>query len=293
MRSLVHLIERCGDVNVYRMTEGANEAGCHIAGALPHRGACGETIDKAGLDIQTTLNQRVLGALLLNVEPELDVADPYKARQSLLGAEFVTVISSYQSESMLDYADILLPAATTLETSGTFVNAMGNWQSFSGVTACLGEARPAWKILRVLANLFELSGFDYESSQEVLNELKLKQKIASPLRLEWHNPNSVEIEDCDELVRVAEWPMYRIDAMTRHAVPLQNSAANDVPCIKLHSKTAKKYDLSETATVSQGNIEITLPLIIDDKIAENVAFVANAWPETSDLGSSFGSITLK
>lgn len=293
IRSLVHLIERCINVNVYRMTEGANEAGCHLAGVLPHRGPAGVSLaENKGLDVQSALSQRVLGALLFNVEPELDVANPYQARQSMLGAEFVTVISSYQSESMLDYADILLPAALTFETSGTFVNAMGDWQTFTGATSCAGDSRPAWKILRVLANLFELSGFDFESSAEVLSELKTKLNIAPELKTTWFKPEPITKTEA-VLTRVGEWPMYRVDAMTRHSLPLQNSAANDTPCITLNSKTAKKYHLNESATVSQGSIEITLPLTIDDRIAENVAYVANAWGETSDLGLSFGSITLK
>jgi NADH dehydrogenase/NADH:ubiquinone oxidoreductase subunit G len=32
----------------------------------------------------------------------------------------------------------------------------------------LGETRPAWKVLRVLANLLGVPGFDFESSQDVL-----------------------------------------------------------------------------------------------------------------------------
>lgn len=292
IRSLIHIIEHASKATVYRMTEGANEAGCHIAGVLPHRGPAGEPLEETGLDIQTALNQRVLGALLLNVEPELDIANPHQARQSLLGAEFVTVISSYQSNSMLDYADILLPAALTFETSGTFVNALGDWQTFTGVTAPLGDARPVWKILRVLANIFELTGFDFDSSEDVLAELNSKLNRAGTVKSTWFNPSPIVIKE-EGLVRLGEWPMYRIDALTRNALPLQRSAANDKPCLRLHSETAKKYNLTDTAAVSQSHIEITLPVIIDDSVAVNVAVVSNAWAETSDLGLSFGAITVK
>ncbi len=63
---------------------------------------------------------------------------------------------------------MLLPVAPFTETSGTFVNAEGRVQSFHAVVKPLGDTRPAWKVLRVLANLLELPGFDYESSQDVL-----------------------------------------------------------------------------------------------------------------------------
>lgn len=291
LRSLVNLIERYIDVRIYRMTEGANEAGCHIAGALPHREPCGKSIAEPGLDIQQAIAKRVSGLLLINVEAQLDVANPHLARQTLLGAEFVTVVSSYKSDSMLEYADILLPAGVSFETSGTFVNACGEWQSFKGAVACPGDARPAWKILRVLGNLFNVDGFDFDSSEQVLDELKSIYKMSSPQPTTWFKPEVLE-HSKDSLVRVGQWPLYRIDSMARHSIPLQKSAANDLPCVKLHPQTAKKYNLQANATVSQGEIEITLPLIIDETIAINAVYVANAWPETSDLGQSFGAISL-
>ncbi len=291
LRSLVHLIERYIDVKVYRMTEGANEAGCHIAGALPHRGPGGVATNNDALDLQASLANRAAGLFLLNVEPELDVANPHQARQTLFGAEFVTVVNSYKSASMLEYADVLLPAGVSFETSGTFVNACGDWQSFKGVAPCPGDARPVWKILRVLGNLFNVSGFDFDSSEDVLNELKSLCNISNQVKATWFKPEVLEHDD--SLVRIGQWPLYRADSMTRHATPLQKSAANDLPCVKLNSQTAKKYKLQETATVSQGDIEITLPLIIDDRVSVNAVYIANAWPETSDLGLSFGTISLK
>jgi NADH-quinone oxidoreductase subunit G len=65
----------------------------------------------------------------------------------------------------------LLPISPFTETSGTFVNAEGRVQSFHAVVKPLGETRPAWKVLRALANVLNLPGFEYESSQEVLSQL--------------------------------------------------------------------------------------------------------------------------
>ncbi len=70
------------------------------------------------------------------------------------------------------YARVILPVATFAETSGTYVNAEGRWQSFPGASKPFGAARPAWKVLRVLGNLCGLSGFDYVASEEVLAEVQ-------------------------------------------------------------------------------------------------------------------------
>ena len=95
------------------------------------------------------------------------------------------------------------------------------------------------------------------------------------------------------LARVGEWPLYRCDAIVRHATALQDCAAAEVACIRMHPATASRFKLNETATVSQGDIEITLPLKIDERMAPDVVWVANALPETVDLGHSFAAITIK
>lgn len=292
IRSLVHLIQKLVDVNIYRLTEGCNEAGCHIAGVLPHQGPCGEQLSQKGLDHQQAFKNRLAGFLIHNVEAELDVANPQNARQALLGAEFVAVVTSYKSESMFDYADVLLPASLPFETSGTYVNCVGNWQSFKGAVTSYENSRPAWKIYRVLGNIFEFSGFDYSDSLQVLEELKSKYNIATPIQADWYQPeDDLQVEQV--LQRVGDWSIYRMDSMLRHAQPLQESATNRQPAIRLNSKLAKKYELTKTATVSQGDIEITLPLIIDDRLPDNAVYVASGWPETSDLGGIYDPIDLK
>ena len=67
---------------------------------------------------------------------------------------------------------VVLPIGTFAETSGTFVNVEGRWQSWAGATKLPGEARPGWKVLRVLANLLNLQGFDYDSSEEIRDALR-------------------------------------------------------------------------------------------------------------------------
>jgi NADH-quinone oxidoreductase subunit G len=71
----------------------------------------------------------------------------------------------------LDYADVLLPTSPFSETAGTYVNCEGRAQSFNGTVKPLGETRPAWKVLRVLGNLLDLEGFNYETSEEIRNQL--------------------------------------------------------------------------------------------------------------------------
>lgn len=292
IRSLVHLLESLPNVTVYRMTEGPNEAGCHYAGMLPHRGVFGESVKDFGLTHREVFESPRKAYVLHQFDPDFDIANPCMVRQSLLGAEFVMMCTPVKTDSMMDYADILLPIASFGETSGTYVNVSGDWQSFKGAMKPDGEARPAWKVFRVLGNLFDLTGFEYNTSLEVLDDLHVAKELSSEPDFTWYSPPPLEHVKTG-LMRIGEWPLYRVDGLCRRAKPLQASAANDKPVIRLHSKTAKKLKLKEMATISQGKIEITLPLVCDDRIAEGAIYIANGWSETSDLGDAYAPIKVK
>src|SRR4029079_17689402 len=104
--------------------------------------------------------------ILLNNEPEFDSAAGARAKSSLNTAQMVVTLSRFKAN--MAFSDVLLPIAPFTETSGTFVNAEGRVQGFHAVVKPLAETRPAWKVLRVLANLLGLPGFEFESAQDVL-----------------------------------------------------------------------------------------------------------------------------
>ncbi|KTD07479.1 NADH-quinone oxidoreductase subunit NuoG [Legionella jamestowniensis] len=291
LRTLVNQIEQQG-VRVLRLTTGSNSTGGWLAGMLPHRTIAAREIESPGLDVQAALNAKLKGYFLLAVEPGYDFANPYRARQSMLGAEFVVMLSAFQHESMQDYADVILPIAPYAETSGTYINVDHTWQTVKGALSPHGEARPAWKILRVLGNLLQCKHFDYLSSEDVLQEIKSLVNMTTEVKYQPYYPESLPLNN-QELVRVGEWPLYRSDMIVRHAQALQVCAATETACIKIHPTTADRLKLDGVATVSQGDIEITLPLKRDERIAPDVVWVANAMPETVDLGHSFAAITIK
>ena len=292
IRTLVHLIAKLSSAKILRLTTGANAAGASIAGMLPHRTIGGKSVSEAGLDAQAALNAKLKAYFLIGVEPGYDFANPYCARQSMLAAEFVVLLSAYNHESMRDYADVILPLAPYAETSGTYVNVNNTWQTVKGALAPFDEARPAWKILRVLGNLLQCEGFDYTSTTDILDEVRAHLAMTSSIDYTPYYPDALPVIN-DSLVRVGEWPLYRIDAIVRNAPDLQRCAASETACIRIHPSTADRLQLAEVATVSQSDIEITLPLIRDERMATDVVWVANAMPETVDLGHSFAAITIK
>lgn len=292
LRTLIAVIQKLSGAKILRLTNGSNTAGACMAGMLPHRTVAGKTISEPGLDVQASLNAKLKGYFLMAVEPGFDFANPYGARQSMLAAEFVVMMSTYNHKSMQDYADVILPIAPYAETSGTYINVDNTWQTVKGALSPHEEARPAWKVLRVLGNLLHCKHFDYTSTAEILSEVKSIAATTMEHQYTPYYPESLPVIN-QSLVRVGEWPLYRIDAIVRNSKELQLCASSDKACIRIHPATADRLKLEEFATVSQGDIEITLPLKRDERIAADVVWVANAMPETVDLGYSFAAITIK
>ena len=292
IRTLLAAIAKYSGAKIFRLTTGANAAGAALVGLLPHRTTAGKVVEQPGLDVQAALAGKMKGYLLLGVEPDFDCANPFLARRAMLAAEHVIALSAFETEALHEYADVILPIAPYAETSGTYINVDGTWQSFTGAIRPFGEARPAWKVLRVLANNLSCCGFDYASSQDILEEVQQQHAMMHPLKTDYFYPESLP-ESTIGLVRIGEWALYRSDMLVRHADALQSCGAADLACIRVHPETAKRLKLGDTATVSQGDIGVTLPLIRDDRIDENTVWVANAMLETSDLGPAYGAITIK
>ncbi len=202
------------------LAEGANAAGAYLAGAVPHRDAGGEVPSTPGLTAREML-EKPLSAYLLagGIEPWQDSLCS-EAGKSLAAAAFVVAATPYVSDALREVAHVLLPIGTFAETSGTYVNLEGRWQSVPGAARPLGESRPAWKVYRVLCNLLGIAGSEYQSSGEVLDELRRvcgETLAAGPYR------GTHRIVAPDGAATVVDVPMYQIDALVRRAPSLQRT----------------------------------------------------------------------
>jgi NADH-quinone oxidoreductase subunit G len=266
------------------LTEAANTVGGYLANAIPGKGA--NAID--------AFAQPRKAYLLLNVEAELDTFNPQAARAALGQAEMVVVMSAFQHGA--DYADVLLPIAPFTETSGTFVSCEGRAQSFNGTVKPLAEARPAWKVLRVLGNLLTLTGFDYETSEAVRDEVLAGR---NDLTAHLNNRSTLVPQPAPAvpaaLERIADVPIYFTDAIVRRAESLQQTTDAHAPKVWISTTLAAKLNVADGASlkVSQGNGEAVLVAAVDAKLPANAVRVAAGHASTAMLGAMFGPISVE
>lgn len=270
--------------------EAANSVGGYIAGALPFAAA------PNGMNAAQMVAVPRKAYVLLNVEPELDMHNPQLAISAMRGANMVVALSAYKHQAS-EYADVLLPIAPFTETSGSFVNTEGRMQSFKGTVKPLGQARPAWKVLRVLGNLLEVAGFDYDSSEAVRDEAVDTTTLAGKLdnHLDGISLQTIGSGKTDGWQRVSDVPIYAADAVVRRAPALQKTRDAAIPMVMMCHAESQKLGVQsgDAVRVSQGEGAVCLSVRVDDGVPPGTVRVAAGHAATAGLGAMFGTVSLE
>src|SRR5437773_1219222 len=268
------------------LSEAANSVGGYLAGCVPSEG---------GLNARTLLEQPRKAYLLLNAEPDFDCHDPRTAIKAMGAADLVVAMAAYRSFAA-DYANVLLPIVPFTETSGTYVNCEGRMQSFNGAVKPLGEARPAWKVLRVLGNLMSLPGFDHESSEAVRDEVCRAEDVAGRLD---NRLNGLELAldsaSGEGLQRIADVPIYFGDPIVRRAASLQRTRDALPPRAWAGPMLAQTLALKagEPVRGRPGQGEAIVELGIDERLPAGCVRLAAAHRHTASLGPMFGTVSVE
>ena len=301
LRQLTQCLSQIIPAKITYLTTGANSAGAWLAGAIPHRGAAGKQLAEMGLSVAEQFTQPRKAYILWGIEPELDCANSGAGLAALNHAEYVVSFNPFLADAVRHYANMILPIAAFAETEGSYVNLKGDWQSFNAAVTPAAEVKPGWKVLRVLGNLLHLEGFDYQTQEQVRDELKIQVDkhtftlSKETLSLSLNNSDATHKVKDNELQRLCEWPIYKMDALLRRAHALQRSAlGEEVASLSLHPDDAKRlgFKQGEWITVSQADVSIQLALTISAQVAVGQAYIPAGLDETVALGYSSGTVHL-
>jgi NADH-quinone oxidoreductase subunit G len=212
--ALANWIGQQTGASVGYLTEAGNTVGAQWAGAQPAQ---------SGLNAGQMLAGGLKAVILLNNEPEFDTATGAKAKAALGKAQMVVSMNPFKAN--MDFCDVMLPISPFTETSGSFVNAEGRLQSFHAVVKPLAETRPAWKVIRVLANMLGLPNFDFDASTDILNKLtgKVDGLTAVP-NDKLGNISAAVIDTSKSTVQPVSVSIYQVDGIVRRASSLQMTA---------------------------------------------------------------------
>ena len=309
LRALARNIARRTGARLGALSDGPNGAGAALAGMLPHRGPGGAAAPSAGLDAAAMLDAKLSAYLLLGTEPEFDCANSEAALTALEGARSVVALTGYVSPAMEAYASVLLPIGLFTETPGTFYNAEGRRQRYEAATTPPGEARPAWRILRVLANRLGVDGFDHEGIEDVRAEADARVgEVVQPDNLAGPEPRAdagtglaagegEEETDSDafRLWRVGEVPLYAVDPLVRRAGALQRTVEAPAPAVRVNPAVARALGLvaGGMVAVRQNGRERTLAVAEDSTVPEGCLLLHAGVAHSVGLGPAWGPVSVE
>lgn len=269
----------------------ANSLAAGLTGVLPHRALAGAVVAEPGLVVNAALNDKNINTfVLMNAELD-DFANPQQALKAFRAAKHVIMLVPFADAQARDYATVLLPTSTFMETAGTVINAEGLWQSFKGVVTPPGEVRPLWKVLRVLGNALNLPTFDYVEASEIAAELKLDLQ-ALPLTAMGQLPAILAVpkQEPNTMQRIGDVPMYRTDALVRRAKALQAMLAS--PAVRMHTADMDRLGINagDLVRLGQGESYVQLLAEADESVPAGCVWVQAGTEAARALGASFGSI---
>lgn len=222
------------------LSAGANGAGARRYGVFPQTdGAHTAAMLDAGLET----------VMLFNCEPQ-DFAETARAETMLAEAGFVGAISAYLG-GIKTVAGAVLPLAVFGENEGTYLNGEGVAQTITAAVPPPQQARPGWKVLRVLGEALGLSGFDFSTLEEV-RQLMTAVPETPPLTDTPPTPAGNNSDSAFQLIGGAA--IYNSDGIVRRSPALQASRqGRDAVLAFMHPDDMRQCALAEGGAARLGD----------------------------------------
>jgi len=294
LQEICEAITQSADATLGYLSESANSAGACLAGALPHRGPAGVASDAAGEHLGAIISSphKLLLTFALNPLLDMHIASPLADNN-----ESIIAISSFDNEFIQQQADLVLPLAAVLESSGSFVNVEGLWQSFKGCVQSHGESRQGWKILAALGQVMHPQEFDYSDSLAVRNELKtLCSDVALSNLCGIKSKNKKLPQASAQVEKIGFTPIYASDDMTRLSAALQATPLMRMQTsVSMNRKMATSSKLldSEQVQVKQGKGTAVLPLRLDETVPDGCVTIPGGIDAVRHLTDAYGKVSLE
>ncbi|MGN6227921.1 MAG: NADH-quinone oxidoreductase subunit NuoG [Dyella sp.] len=274
LRAIARFLAEATGAALNELPVGANALGLVRAGVLPGNG---------GLDAQAMLAKPRKGYVLYGVEPPHDFADGEAALKALLAADTVVAFAAYASPALRDVADVILPIALLPESEGTLVNVDGVAQQQLAAAKAPGQARSGWKVLRALGGLLQFAGFEFDDLAGLRAGMTERAAGAATGGLAPRAPAA-------GLSRLADWPIYRTDAVLRRATALNAHPLNRAPAVRLNADEATRQGVANGASARVGNA--VLPVVVDGTVPDGAVWIEAAHDLTATLPAYGASLTL-
>ena len=217
------------------------------------------------------LNGKTNTKLILTANTELSKDSAYAndtIRKALNDIDIVISFTSFADEFTKDISDIIIPIATHYETSGSFVDIVGNKKDFKQVVKPFGDNKELWRALRVIGNMLGLEGFGYNEIEQVTEDAYRSHSRVTP-----NHANQILKSNLDyqsEIAFVLSNSMYDTTSLLRRSDPLQQTAdAKSFDGVRISQAIADNIGLvgdSGAVKIYDIDNEVEFDVIVDNRL---------------------------
>ena len=253
---------------VVRIPQGANAVGLSRYGVLP-----------TGDDALAMTRKPRSAYVLYGIEPGLDFADVATTNSALKAAK-VVAFSQYACRSTRAVADVILPIGALPEIDGSLTNMDGEDQFAVAGAKLPNEARPGWRVLRVLGEKLGAAGFDFTDWNGLQDQMQATTVSVSSTSQPRISDGAVEL--------ATSLAIYRSDATVRRAQALQEHPLNVEAGVVMHPEDAAAAGIAAGQVIRvQAEVgQASLPVRLNARVAKGVAWVELGHGATAALAAS-------
>ncbi len=271
-----------------------NSVGAWATGCVPHRGPGGDPVREGRPAAAFLASDPRRGILTLGCDPLVEAADPVAAQAAFEAAELHVAITSHWSATARA-ADVVLPMAAYPENEGAYASGEGRLQAFGPAASPVGEARPAWKILRVLAHTLGVPESEFVEVGEIRERAEAALTRAG-IALGASPPEpgpalEAEPRSGPGLLRVPARHIYHDDLFVRRAPALQEQFGRLTATISPEDAAERGVDEGDAVRFEGPGGSARLPVHLDGGVPPGVAWIP-AGEDAASLGPAFGWVRL-
>ena len=254
-----------------------------------------------GLNLLEMMDAAAAGKLkalwAIGYDIALTNANATATEQALRSLDLVIVQDMFMNETARQFGSVFLPAASSFERDGTFMNAERRIQRIRKAIEPAGQSRPDWEIICAVAKAMDNGEFfSYDSAEEIWNEIRSVWPAGRGITyerlddggLQWPCPD--DDHSGTEVMHADSFPVGRAALRRVHYRPTDEVVDDEFPFLLITGRTLYQFNAG-TMTMRTANVNLRATDMLD--ISPGDAKRLNLKEgETVRIRSRYGEATL-
>ena len=228
---------------------------------------------KQGLNLLEMMDSAAAGKLkalwAIGYDIALTNANTTATEHALRSLDFVIVQDIFMNETARQFGSVFLPAASSFERDGTFMNAERRIQRIRKAIEPVDQSKPDWEIIcAIVKAMGKGKSFTYDSAEEIWNEIRSVWPAGFGITyerldgggLQWPCPN--DDHSGTDVMHTASFPIGRAALRRVPYRPTDEIVDDEFPLLLITGRTLYQFNAG-TMTMRTPNVKLRSADLLD------------------------------